>query len=108
MGKIVSFFGWLMIAIVATLLVFGHIMMVIIYSTDYLIDTLIPQDPKVYSSIWLILATLVPGILFLTIGHLLQKWEQRAEAKGAIAEGVEGTEVIEDDAKPHETPQIES
>jgi len=108
MGKIVSFFGWLLIAIIVTLLIFGHIMMVVIYSADYVIDTFIPKDPKVYSSIWLIMATLVPGTLFLIVGSAIQKWEKREEAKLAAAEGVEATDVAQSDAKPSETPQTES
>jgi TRAP-type C4-dicarboxylate transport system permease small subunit len=100
MGKIICFFGWLMIAIIVTLLIFGHIMMVMIYSTEFLMDTLFPKDPKVYSSIWMILAMFVPGCLFLLIGTIMNKWENRKKSSADQADS--------DADEASKTPQTES
>jgi len=74
MGQILKFFGWLVLTIALTLVIFGHIMMVIIYSTDYLMDTLFPSNPDDLSSIWVIMGSVLPGATLWLLGAALQKF----------------------------------
>lgn len=83
MGQVVKFFGWMAIGIAVTLIVFGHLVMVLVYNLDYLKETVWPSDPQGISSIWFSLAAFVPGGLLWLLGHGLQTFQQRTEAKQA-------------------------
>ena len=83
MGQVVKFFGWMGIGIAVTMIVFGHLVMVLVYNLDYLLETVWPSDPQSVSSIWFSLASFVPGGVLWLLGHGLQKFQQRSEAKEA-------------------------
>lgn len=89
MGQVVKFFGWMAIGIAVTVVIFGHIVMVLVYNVEYLIETVWPSDPADVSSIWFSLASFVPGGLLWSLGAGLEKWRQREDAKLA-AENADG------------------
>lgn len=95
MGQILKFFGWLIIAIALTLVIFGHVTMVLIYDMAYLIETLFPSDPESISSIWIIMASVLPGGSMWWLGHGLQKLEAKAEAKEAAEAEIEAADQAE-------------
>lgn len=79
MGQVVKFLGWLLLAIAGTLYIFSHISMLFVYDINYLIDILIPSDPEAISSLWFGLVSLVPGVLMLGFGKLLDKYAPEDE-----------------------------
>lgn len=83
MGQVVKFFGWMAIGMAVTLVIFGHIVMVLVYNVDYLKETVWPSDPQHISSIWFSLAAFAPGGLLWLLGHGLQMFQRRSEAKQA-------------------------
>jgi len=75
MGQIIKFFGFLVMGIAVTLVIFGHIMIPLVYDMDYLVDTLWPKDPNAYSSIWVAMASLFPGGMLWGIGWGLERFD---------------------------------
>lgn len=95
MGQIVKFFAWLIAGIALTLVIFGHLTMVLIYDFDYLLETLFPSDSESVSSIWIILGSSLPGGLMWLLGHGMQKLEKKAEAKEAAELAAEAAAATE-------------
>ncbi|PCI37025.1 MAG: hypothetical protein COB46_14055 [Rhodospirillaceae bacterium] len=83
MGQIIKFFGWLILGIAMTLVIFGHLTMILIYDMAYLMETLFPSDPESISSIWIIMGSALPAAGMWLLGHGMQKLEAKAEAKEA-------------------------
>lgn len=83
MGQVVKFFGWMLIGMAVTLVIFGHIVMVLVYDMTYLMETVWPSDPEGISSLWFSVAAFVPGTLIWSLGFVLEKLGQREEAKRA-------------------------
>lgn len=81
MGKIVKFFGILVLGITLTLVIFGHVTMVLIYSFDYLLETIFPTTPGAYSSLWIVGASIFPGGLMYLLGTFLERMGPSAEAQ---------------------------
>ena len=94
MGQILKFFGWLVVGIAMTLVIFGHLTMILIYDMAYFWETLFPSDGESISSIWVILGSVLPGGSMWLLGHGMQKLEAKAEAKEA-AEHAESTNQTE-------------
>lgn len=90
MGQVVKFFGWMMIGMAVTLVIFGHIVMVLVYDMTYLMETVWPSDPKGVSSFWFSLAAFVPGTLIWSLGFVLEKLGLREEAKIAAKAAANG------------------
>ena len=83
MAQVVVFFGWLVVGIAITLVVFGHVSIVFVYGVDTLLETLWPEQGMtslVYSA-----ASLIPGAILVSIGKVMKK----AEAKTAASENAE-------------------
>jgi len=89
MGQVVKFFGLMAVGIAVTLIIFGHIVMVLVYDVNYFMETVWPSDPDGISSIWFSLAAFIPGALLWSLGFGLEKLGQREEAK--IAAEAAGT-----------------
>ena len=95
MGQILKFFGWLILSIAMTLVIFGHVTMVLIYDMAYLMETLFPSDPESISSIWIIMGSALPAALMWLLGHGMQKLEAKAEAKEAAEAAIEAADQAE-------------
>jgi len=89
MTQVIIFFGWLVIGIAVTLVVFGHISIAFVYDFDTLLENLFPEEGL--SSLVVSALTLIPGGVLLGIGKLMQKFDERTEAREA-AESIEGGE----------------
>ena len=95
MGQVIKFFGLMGIGMAVTLIVFGHIVMVMVYNMDYLKETVWPSDPQSISSIWLSLAAFVPGGILWLLGHGLQAIQRRIKAK-EVAKATEASEASDE------------
>lgn len=85
MTQVIIFFGWLMIGIAVTLVVFGHVSIAFVYDLDTLLENLFPEEglsSLVYSA-----AALIPGSILISIGKMMNKFDDRAEAREAAEAG---------------------
>lgn len=88
MTQVIIFFGWLMIGIAVTLVVFGHVSIAFVYDLDTLLENLFPEEglsSLVYSA-----AALIPGSILISIGKMMNKFDDRAEAREAAEAGEAG------------------
>ena len=99
MGQVVKFFGLMGIGIAVTLIIFGHIVMVLVYDMNYFKETVWPSDSESISSIWFSLAAFIPGALLWSLGLGLEKLGLREEAKFA-AEAAENDDTGESKTAP--------
>lgn len=89
MGQVVKFFGWLILAVGGTLVVFGHLMQGFVYGWDRLWWQL-TSDPLTTA---LYLLAFAPGALLYGFGVLIEylgrrsdeKWEAKKAAAQAAA-----------------------
>lgn len=81
MTQVIIFFGWLVIGIAVTLVIFGHVSIGFVYGVDRLWHDLFPSE-GLSSLIWSS-AALVPGSVMLGIGKLMQKYDNRGAAEEA-------------------------
>lgn len=79
MTQVIIFFGWLMIGIAGTLVIFGHASIAFVYGVDHLMEGLFP--PEGLSSLIYASVAFVPGAVVLGIGKLMQKYDQRETAQ---------------------------
>lgn len=89
MTQVIIFFGWMIIGIAMTLVVFGHISIVFVYGFNTLMETLFPKDgisSLVYASL-----SLIPGAIVLAIGKFIAKLDAREAAREAEADATADT-----------------
>lgn len=79
MGQVITFFGWLLIGVGGTLLVFGHLMQGYLYGWANLWRQL-TEEPLTTA---LFLLAFVPGGLLLAMGALVKVIGRRADEKWA-------------------------
>jgi len=77
MAQVIKFFGWLLLGIAGTLIVFGHLAQGFVYGWKYL-ATQLTNDPATSA---LSLLAFVPGLLLYGCGVLLDIWGRRSDAK---------------------------
>jgi len=85
MPQVVKFFGWLLMAVGATLAVFSHLTMGFVYGWDKLLIQ-VTSDP---TGTALSVLALVPGALLYGLGVLMDKWARRSDAKWATQQARE-------------------
>ncbi len=81
MTQVIIFFGWLIIGVAATLVVFGHASIAFVYDFDTLKENLFPEEglsSLVYSS-----ASFIPGTVMLAIGKLMKRYDDKVAAREA-------------------------
>lgn len=76
MTQVVIFFGWLILCVAATLVVFGHLSIAFVYDLDTLLQGMFP-DEGVSSLVYSTLA-FIPGSVLLGIGKLMKHFDERA------------------------------
>lgn len=75
MSQVIIFFGYLIIGVAGTLVVFGHVSIIFVYGWDTLQENLFPSDPDSYSSLILSSLSFIPGALMLGFGKFMKKLE---------------------------------
>lgn len=93
MTQVITFFGWMLIGIAVTLVIFGHVSIAFVYDFNTLIETLFPKDD--ISSLVYALLSLIPGLIMLGIGKFMAKLDARDAALDAA----------EIDAQAHKTDE---
>ena len=83
MTQVIIFFGWLVIGIAVTLVVFGHASIGFVYGVKRLWHDLFPSE-GLSSLIWSA-GSLIPGSLLLGVGKLMEAYDKRVAAKEAKA-----------------------
>lgn len=78
MTQVIVFFGWLIIGISVTLVVFGHVSILFVYGFDRLMEDIFPSE-GVSSLIWS-LGAFIPGSIMLGVGKLMQAYDRRTLA----------------------------
>ena len=79
MGQVVKFFGWLVIGVGGTLLVFGHLVQGYLYGWANLWAQLV-EDPLTTA---LFLLAFLPGAVLFGLGALIETLGRRSDAKWA-------------------------
>lgn len=79
MAQVVIFFGWLVIGITTTVVIFGHVSIAFVYGWNTFIETLFPEDGL--SSLIYFVASPIPGSILIFLGKLMKKAEDREAAR---------------------------
>ena len=79
MGQVITFFGWLLVGVGGTLLVFGHLMQGYLYGWANLWRQL-TEEPLTTALFFL---AFVPGGVLLALGALVKRMGRRADEKWA-------------------------
>ncbi|MCK5575282.1 MAG: hypothetical protein KAI28_05680 [Sphingomonadales bacterium] len=79
MAQVVIFFGWLIIGITTTVVIFGHVSIAFVYGFNTFMETLFPEDGL--SSLLYFLVSPIPGSIVIYLGKLMKKSEDREAAR---------------------------
>lgn len=94
MGQVVKFFGWLLLAVGGTLVVFGHLAQGYVYGWDNLWKQL-TADPLATA---LYLLAFAPGGLLYGFGVLVDYWGRKSDEKWAAKQAQTQSEKDADQA----------
>ena len=103
MSQVVKFFGWLVMAIGATLAVFSYITIGFVYGLNHL-TTLVSSAPLETA---LSVLAVVPGMVLYGFGVLLVKWSRRSDQKWQARKAAAQAEKLAQtptEAPPPDTP----
>lgn len=84
MTQVITFFGWLVIGICFTVVVFGHVSIAFVYGFDHLMVDMLPSE-GMSSLVFFALAPL-PGGALLGIGKLMKRHDERVALREAAEE----------------------
>lgn len=95
MTQVITFFGWLVIGICFTVVVFGHVSIAFVYGFDRLVLDMLPSEGM--SSLLFFVAAPLPGGALLGIGKLMKRYDEREAAREAAEEA---ENVVSDEEAP--------
>ena len=84
MTQVITFFGWLIVSICVTVVIFGHISIAFVYGIDRLFEDMFPSEGL--SSLLFFVAAPLPGSVLLGIGKWMKFLDNRTAAREAAAQ----------------------
>lgn len=81
MTQVITFFGWMVVSICVTVVIFGHISIAFVYGIDRLLEDMFPAEGL--SSLLFFAAAPLPGSVLLGIGKLMKIFDARTAAREA-------------------------
>ena len=79
MTQVITFFGWMVIGICLTVVIFGHTSIAFVYGIDRIVEDMFPSEG--FSSLIFLVAAPLPGSVLLGIGKLMKRHEERTAAR---------------------------
>lgn len=84
MTQVITFFGWMIVGICVTVVIFGHISIGFVYGIDRLFEEMFPSEG--WSSLTFLVLAPLPGSVLLGIGKLMKMLDNRTAAREAAAQ----------------------